>query len=260
MNIPGRIIHRDRVGKGEIIVADDGMRRSLYLDGDTLQSCMYLDRPAILVMEYSHAMMCALLFVNQPRRILLIGLGGASLVRFLLELLPDTFLEVAEINPRVIEAARQFFSLAENDGRLQIIPQPGEELVQQRLTAGESYDLVLADAFDDHGAARALLERPFLDSCRRLLADRGVFAMNLWNRPQDRFPAIFEVIAEVFRDKALKLALAESYRNVIAFGFPFPIRAKDLHRLRPTAKKLGQRSGINLAKYLRALYCQNFRN
>ena len=112
MNIPGRIIHRDRVGKGEIIVADDGMRRSLYLDGDTLQSSMSLDRPAVLVMEYSRAMMCALLFVPQPRRILLIGLGGASLVKFLLELFPDTFLEVAEIDPGVIEAARQFFSLA----------------------------------------------------------------------------------------------------------------------------------------------------
>lgn len=260
MQIPGRIIHRDKRGGNEVIVADDGNRRSLYLNDDTLQSSMYLDKPATLVMEYSHAMMCALLFVSRPRRILLIGLGGASLVRFLFDLIPDTVIEVAEIDAGVIEAARKFFFLGEDNGRLLVYQQPGEEMVRQKLAVGTAYDLVLVDAFDDHGAARALLERPFLDNCRRLLTADGVFAMNLWNRPQDRFPSIFATIAEVFRDNAFKLPLTEAYRNAIAFGFPSQIKARELHRLRPAAHKLGQRSGINLARYLRILYWQNFRN
>lgn len=260
MDIPGRIIHRDKKGDSEIIVADDGNRRSLYLNGDTLQSCMFLDQPTALVMEYSHAMMCALLFINPPRRVLLVGLGGASLVRFLLDLFPDTKIEVAEIHAGVIEAAKQFFFLAEDRPRVQVTEQAGEELVQKKLEAGKAYDLVLVDAFDDHGAARALLQRTFLDRCRRLLTPKGVFAMNLWNRPQDRFPAIFATIAEVFGHNALRLPLTEAYRNAIAFGFPSPIKAKELLHLLPAARKLGQRSGINLARYLRTLYWQNFRN
>lgn len=259
MQIPGKIIHRDKRCGSEVIVVDHGNRRSLYLDGDTLQSSMYIDQPCALVMEYSHAMMCALLFVSQPRRILLIGLGGASLVRFLLDLLPETIIEVAEIHMGVIEAARRFFFLSEDLGRLQVFELPGQEMVQKRRAAGIYYDLVLVDAFDDHGAPRALLERPFLDDCRRLLSADGVFAMNLWNRPQDRFPAIFATISEVFRNNTLKLPLTEAYRNAIAFGFPSPIRSRELLHLRPAAKKLGQRSGINLARHLRTLYWQNFR-
>lgn len=260
MQIPGRIIHRDKRGGSEIIVAEAGNRRSLYLNGDTLQSSMYIDQPAALVMEYSHAMMCSLLFVGRPRQVLLIGLGGASLVRFLFGLLPDTAIEVAEIDPGVIETARKFFLLGEDSSRLRVCAQAGEELVQKRLEAGSSYDLVLVDAFDDHGAARALLERSFLDNCRRLLTGHGVFAMNLWNRPQDRFPAIFATVAEVFRGNALQLPLTEAYGNAIAFGFASPVKPRELHRLRPMAKKLGQQSGINLARYLRMLYWRNFRN
>ncbi len=260
MDIPGRIIHRDKRGGSEVIVTDDGNRRSLYLDGDTLQSSMYIDQPAALVMEYSQAMMCALLFVNRPRRVLLIGLGGASLVRFLLDRVPDTVIEVAEIHAGVIEAARKFFFLGENGRNLQVFEEAGEEMVLKRLEGGTAYDLVLVDAFDDHGAARALLELPFLDNCRRLLSAQGVFAMNLWNRPQDGFPAIFGLIAEVFRDNALKLPLTEAYGNAIAFGFPSRVRSRELLRLLPIAKKLGQGSGINLARYLRTLYWQNFRN
>ena len=61
MQIDGRIVFRDKSGNCEVIVADQGNKRSLYLDGDTLQSCMYLDRPHFLAMAYSHAMMTALL-------------------------------------------------------------------------------------------------------------------------------------------------------------------------------------------------------
>ena len=109
MHIPGKIIFRDKTGDNEIIVADDGNKRSLYLGGDTLQSCMYLNQPYSLAMAYSHAMMCTLLFNRNPARILLVGLGGASLVKFLLHVCPQTTIEVAEINPSIIKVARNYF-------------------------------------------------------------------------------------------------------------------------------------------------------
>ena len=258
MQIPGRIIFRDKTGFSEIIVADDGNKRSLYLDGDTLQSCMYRNQPHILAMEYSHAMMCALLFNGNPSKTLLVGLGGASLIKFLLHVYPAIDIDVAEINPAIISVARDFFCFEKNAGQVVVFPEAGEALVKKRLQEGYAYDLVLIDAFDDSGPARALLSREFLDDCRSLLDDDGIFAMNLWNRPQDGFYDIYGVIAECFRGRTLKLLLAESYDNAIAFGFKAPVRARELLKLKGKARGLGNRTGINFSRYLRALYWQNF--
>jgi len=258
VQIDGSIIHRRTNRFGQLIVADEGPKRSLYLDGNTLQSCMYLRQPHVLVMDYSHAMMCALLFNDTPARVLLVALGGASLVKFLLHACPQVAIEVAEINPAVIAAARNFFYLPVDFEKVKIFEQAGEELVREKLQEGEAYDLVLLDAFDDRGPARALLRPEFLHDCRELLRQNGIFAMNLWNRPQDRFPEMYAVITTCFDGSTLKLQLAESYRNAIAFGFRTPIRPRELQQLKPLAKKLGKRTGINFSKYLRTLYWQNF--
>lgn len=250
-----RVIYRSSPPPG-IIVADDGYRRSLYLDGDSLQSCMLLNDPAGLVMEYSQAMMCALFFQPRPARVLLVGLGGGSLVKFLLETSPVVTLEVAEINPEVVEVARNYFFLPE-DERLRIILAPGEEVIASRRKAGERYDLVLLDAFDDDGPARALLDELVLRKCRHLLTPSGIFAMNLWNRPKDNFPALLAVLEGIFKEQTLKLALAENDSNAIVFGFNEPLQNTKLLQLKPVANALGRRTGINFVRLLRQMHWQN---
>ncbi len=60
---------------GEITVAEEGNRRTLYLGG-IAQSTIRVDRPDLLLEDYNEAMMSALLFTSAPRSVLLIGLGG----------------------------------------------------------------------------------------------------------------------------------------------------------------------------------------
>ncbi|MEW6428755.1 MAG: fused MFS/spermidine synthase [Thermodesulfobacteriota bacterium] len=256
MAIDGRIVYRGPPRPG-VIVADDLGRRSLYLDGDTLQSRMILDDPVRLCMGYSQAMMCALFFQPAPRQVLLVGLGGGSLVKFLLEFCPEAAVEVVEIDPEIVAVAHRFFSLPDKDPRLRITVASGEEVVAARLAADERYDLLLLDAFDDNGPARALLEGEFLRRCRGLLSPAGVFAMNLWNRPVDNFPAIHAGIASVFGDRTLKLLLAESYGNAIVFGFLQTLRVQALPQLKGAAGSLGRRTGINFIRFLRQLHWQN---
>ena len=250
-----RVIYRGSRTSG-ITVAEDGHRRNLYLDGDILQSCMLLDDPNGLYLEYSQAMMCALLFQPLPGKVLLVGLGGGSLVKFLLESCPEARIDVAEINPEVVRVARQYFLLPENE-RLHITPVPGEVLVADRLTAGGSYDLILLDAFDDNGPARALLEEDFLCRCRALLTKGGVFTMNLWNRPTDNFPANLASLSTLFGQRIHKLLLANTNSNAIVFGFNEPLPVGNLMELKPASRELGRRTGINFTGWLRQLYWQN---
>jgi len=256
MNVEsGKVIHRGSPQSG-IIVADDGCRRNLYLDGGTLQSSMLLDDPDRLDLEYSQAMMCVLLLRPPPEKVLLVGLGGGSLVKFLLEFCPDAEIDVAEINPEVAGVAREYFLLP-TSRRLQITLSPGEEVVAERLAAGARYDLLLLDAFDEQGPARALLEEQFLLHCRELLTADGIFAMNLWNRPQDNFPSIFSRLTAVFGKGTRKLILPKTNTNAIVFGLSRPIRGNQLMKLKPAARGLSQRTGINFVRLLRQLYWQN---
>jgi len=239
-----------------VTVAEDRNRRNLYLDGDILQSCMLLSDPNRLYLEYSQAMMCALFFQPVPKKVLLVGLGGGSLVKFLLEFCPDTRIDVAEINPLVVQVAREYFLVPENE-RLRIMHAAGEEVIAERLAAGDSYDLILLDAFDDNGPARSLLAEHFLYSCQGLLAKGGVFAMNLWNRPVDNFPAHLATLSRLFEQRIHKLLLANCNSNAIVFGFNEPLRVKNLMGLKPISRELSQRTGINFMRWLRQIYWQN---
>jgi len=250
-----KVIYRGSRTSG-ITVAEDDNQRNLYLDGGILQSCMLHADPNGLCLEYSQAMMSALLFQPAPRKVLLVGLGGGSLVKFLLEFCPDARLDVAEINPEVVQVARKFFLLPENE-LLRIMTAPGEAVVGDLLAAGDSYDLILLDAFDDNGPARALLEENFLRRCRMLLAKGGIFVMNLWNRPADNFPAILASLATQFEQRVHKLILADCTRNAIVFGFNEPVPVKNLMELKPASLELSRRTGINFTRWLRQIYWQN---
>ncbi len=250
-----KVIHHGSLKSG-ITVADDGCRRNLYLDGDTLQSSMLLTDPNKLDLEYSQAMMCALLFQPVPKKVLLVGLGGGSLVKFLLEFCPEARIDVAEINPEVVKVAQQYFLLPKN-GRLLISLAPGEVVIADRLATGDRYDLLLLDAFDDHGPARALLDEQFLCRCQALLAPGGVFAMNLWNRPADNFPAIHATLVTLFGKGTQKLLMTRANTNAIVFGLAKPVQGKSLMGLKPAARELSRHTGINFVRLLRQLYWQN---
>ena len=110
----------------------------------------------------------------------------------------------------------------------------------------------------DGGPAAPLLDREFLGACQGRLNRRGVFAINVWNRPRDDFPALFAKIGDVFGSNTSKLLLSEAYRNAIVFGFEDFTMPGDLHAYREAAKALRKKHLVNFPLYLRRLYWQNF--
>ena len=84
----------------------DGMRYLLFNTLGT-QSSMRLDEPDALVSAYTRKMMAFLLFMPEPRHVLMVGLGGGSLAKFCYRHLPQTRISVVEINADVISALRR---------------------------------------------------------------------------------------------------------------------------------------------------------
>jgi spermidine synthase len=256
--IEGTIVCHRRDEYGEIIVADEGAKRSLYFGEGILQSSIRLDQPGRLIGDYSQAMICGLIFKHDPRSVLLVGLGGCSLVHFLLRAFPDCAVDVVEIRQQVIELAYDFFLLPKKNANLRIFHAAGQDFIMQQEEGCRNYDLIIVDAFDNDGPAADLSEKPFLAACRQRLKEDGICSFNLWSRPKDNFPALYTAIEETFEGSTLKLLPDETCWNAIVFGFIRPLLSQDMAGYRQMARTLQQAYDINFTRYLSYLCWQNF--
>lgn len=219
--------------------------RTLHLGSDWIQGAMRIARPWSLELEYTRDMMTSLLLRPDgrfPRRVLLIGLGAASLTKFIYRHFPLARLTVVEIDPQVVAVARQFFKLPEDPNRLQIVIDDGANFVAH---GDKQYDLILVDGFDGQARPGMLNTLPFYELCRARLNDSGIAAVNLLSRSRD-FKANLERIHEGFGGRSLVVPECDS-GNVIALaaaGDPVSVPVADL---REAAQALKERTGLNLS-------------
>jgi spermidine synthase len=152
-------------------------RRTLEFTPGDVQSEMLLARPDALTLAYARAMMGFALFVPRPRHIVIVGLGGGSLVKFCHRHLPCARITVIELRADVI-ALREQFHVPPDDARLTVVHADAAAYVGR--LAG-SADVLLVDGFDQHGLPAALRSAAFYADCRAALADGGVLAANVFS-------------------------------------------------------------------------------
>ncbi|MDP1633094.1 MAG: fused MFS/spermidine synthase, partial [Gallionellaceae bacterium] len=199
-----------------IDISEEGGVRFLHFGSLWIQGAMRIARPWHLELDYTREMMTGLLMREGryfPRRALLIGLGAASLTKFLYRNYPLTKLTVVEIEPRVVAAARQFFKLPEDPLRINIVIDDGARFVAED---DKTYDLILVDGFDEDARPGELDTLPFYQLCRSRLNDNGIMAVNLLGRSRG-YKASVERIHEAFDGRALAFPSSES-GNVIALA------------------------------------------
>lgn len=163
------------------IVHTRGDRRSLEFTPGMIQSEMRLSRPDQLVLRYARAMMCFTLFQPRPRHIVMVGLGGGSLLKFCYRHLPEARITVLELRADVI-ALREQFLIPPDDARLRVIHADASDYLV-RMPA--SADVLLVDGFDESGMPAALGSAGFYADCRRALKPGGVLAVNLFSYERD---------------------------------------------------------------------------
>ena len=165
------------------LVRTEGNRRTLEFTPGDIQSAMRLSRPHALVLAYTRAMMCFVLFVPRPRRILMVGLGGGSMLKFCRHHWPDADITVLELRADVI-ALRERFLVPPDDARLRVIH--ADAAAWMADCAQARFDVIVVDGFDSDGLPPALSSRPFYADCRRLLAPDGVLVANVFSYDRRR--------------------------------------------------------------------------
>jgi spermidine synthase len=198
---------------GKPFVLEEDGSRTLHFSRELVQSGMRLADPCALEFAYTRAMMAFLLFVHEPRHVLVLGLGGGSLVKYCHRHLPTARLTVVEIDPDVI-AFRDEFRVPPDDARLAVRQ---EDAARYVASAGAAADVILMDAFDRDGLAPELSARDFYGDARNALARRGVLAANLVGDDRRRISHL-QRIDEAF-DGNVILVPVEEDGNHIAFAF-----------------------------------------
>jgi spermidine synthase len=238
---------RERLLNGEYdkpFILDSRLLRFLHFDFNTVQSAMRRDDPDALCLAYTRKMMAFLLFNPDPRRILLLGLGGGSIAKFCYRRLPSAAITVLEIDPNVIEL-RDEFRVPSDDERFRVLQGDGAQYV-----AGSSrrQDVILADACDRLGVAPAFTAPDFYANIRRRLTRRGVFVMNVCGEPNE-CASHFARIQGAFGTGMLVLPVKED-GNVIVLAFRTDEGRHDWSQLERKALALEQRFGLDFPLYV----------
>jgi spermidine synthase len=228
----------------EILVSEEAGVRYLHFSSDWIQGAMRIARPFALELDYTREMMASLLLRPDPawpRRALLVGLGAASLTKFLHRHRPDSRLTVVEIEPAVVASARQHFKLPEEGPRLNIVIGDGADYV---AGSKKKFDLIMVDGFDEKARTGMLDTLPFYANCRALLSNDGLLAANLLSRSKNVLRSV-ERLEQAFGGRALAFPSCDS-GNTVAFaaaGDPIDFSLSDL---RSTARLLKKETGLNL--------------
>jgi spermidine synthase len=253
----GLVIHQSQSDDGVIEVVDLGDTRSLHFGTFPRQSSMSLDTPYTLELSYTEAMMACLLLNPNPEKVLVVGLGGGSLVKFLMHHFPHCEIDVIEYRQDVVDVAHQYFHVPKNDPRLTIHVGDGYLFTQQQYYQGDvSYDLVLVDAYDHVGMAASVGAQVFFDSCAGILSERGVMSINLWGSDQPLFNQTMSRINQSFNGRSLILPV-KNKGNVIGLATMQTVTTAKLKKLKNTVDEQNIVLDINLPKYLQDLLRQN---
>lgn len=180
------LVHSERSLYRQVLIYEDQGTRCLCFTRNCAigrQSCMALAQPQKLVFEYTHMMLGSLYLQPRPQNMLIIGLGGGTLPRALQGLLPQTAIDVVEIDPAVVKVARQYFRFAPGP-KTRVFEEDGRTYVRRALREGKSYDLIMLDAYDHEYIPEHLLTREFLQEVRQLLKPGGIVAANTFSSSQ----------------------------------------------------------------------------
>jgi len=177
------VVHKERSLYRNLLVEETGDLRCLKFDEKTRQSsqsCMYISDPKKLVFNYTKLAFSSLLLIDNPKNVLIIGLGGGTLSNMIHELYPKARIENVEIDPSVIKVARDYFNFIETDNVTAKV-QDGRIFIKRAALKSQQFDWIILDAFNGDYIPEHLLTKEFFEEIKSVLAEGGIVAANTFS-------------------------------------------------------------------------------
>ena len=179
-----RLIHTEPSEFAPVLVIEEYGQRCMnfsQIEDNGRQTCFDLNEPEKMVFDYTRMMTSALFVKPGPRKILIVGLGGATIPMALGKILPKAVIDTVEIDPAVMRVAESYFGYQQGP-RQRLFLEDGRAFIERAGREGRTYDMVMLDAFDVDYIPPHLLTREFLQHVRAILSPDGVLVANTFTR------------------------------------------------------------------------------
>jgi spermidine synthase len=172
-----RIIFDQSSQFGRVLVMDEGPRRVMRFGSPSgsEQSAIEPGNPRAIPVEYVRYALIGLAHHGRPRRLLMVGLGGGTFSTLVHRALPDVIIDVVEIDPVVVAAARAHFGLREDERYRVHVADAAEWMTRP----GDRYDYILLDAYAGESIPQPLGTAGFFRAVAQRLAPGGIVAINI---------------------------------------------------------------------------------
>ena len=237
-----------------IRVIDEGGVRVLSFD-DSMETRMSLANPLQGHFEYTEYFHTPWLWNTQMSNVLMVGLGGASTQRSFAHYYPALNLETVEIDPVVLQVAKDYFHFVESP-RQSVHLEDGRVFLRRTQ---KRYDVILMDAYTEgrYGSAlpQHLATKEFFMLASDRLTTNGVLAYNViggfngWR--SDLLGALYKTLKTVFPQ--VYLFPATESRNVVLIAAKSSART-DFNLLLQRAGTLVQQRRVTLPTFHKRLY------
>ena len=234
----------------QLVVSEERGVRHLHVGGEAIQSAMRLEDPFALELDYTRCMMAFLLFHPQPRRALMIGLGGGSLAKFFHRRVNGLRTHVLEYDERVIATARELFHVPADDARLSIEHGDGVQALSP-----ECCDLLVVDGFEDESTPAAMVSQAFFDAAWWALEEPGALVVNF----MDDDPNLDRNLQRIERAFGGAVLAFQALRdpNIVVLGLKGAPAAIEWNVLRARAEALEKRYDLPFPRYVERLRKMN---
>ena len=215
-------VHLLRTASGHALVCmvrlAGGERVRVLQQGGVYQSATYLGaRRHEPVFAYVRAFDRMFGLGVPVRRVLMLGGGGFSYPRHVLTSRLDVAVDVVEVDPAVVSAARRWFFLdeieadPETSSRLRVIVADAREYLECRAAMGAArYDAIVNDTFSGREPVRSLATVGAAQAAKACLAPGGIYLTNVVSRSGGSDVSFLRdevaTLAEVFRHVHVVLA------------------------------------------------------
>jgi spermidine synthase len=157
----------------EIRVIEDAGRLRLLVNGIE-QSGRYIDKilkQALDICKFSSDL--------NGKKILILGLGGGSLIRTFKSVFPDSSIDVVDIDPVIIKVAKTYFGI-EDINRVQIIHSDARQFVVETAKKKQiKYGLIIVDLYIGRSVPDFVWDNTFIQTIRSLVSSHGCVFINV---------------------------------------------------------------------------------
>jgi spermidine synthase len=213
----GNILYSGESSYSSIRIVQSSETVTMYLN-NMPHSAMYLNGSNNAVFRYTDYFNMAFSFNPDIEKVLFIGGGGFSGPKQFLEYYPNLEIDVVEIDPKVIELAKQYFRLDTNLSRLDIFNEDGRMFLKH----GDKYDLIILDAYSKTYVPFHLMTLEFFQQLNEHLNPDGVIVSNMISSligdTSDLLYSEVKTVEEIFPNTylfATKTGIKSIVQNVI---------------------------------------------